>query len=64
LPRPLRADVHGGFHSIGTDPMVALSFLAASLTYQYSVNTLIQPIGSLFRGPTLNESTSMMGVGR
>jgi hypothetical protein len=26
LPHPLRADVHGGFHSIGTDPVVALSF--------------------------------------
>jgi hypothetical protein len=40
LPRPLRADVHGSFHSIGTDPMVALSFSAASLTYQYSVEHL------------------------
>jgi hypothetical protein len=26
LTRPLRADVHGGFHSIRIDPMVALSF--------------------------------------
>jgi len=33
LSRPLRADVHGGFHSIGTDSMVALSLLVASLTY-------------------------------
>ncbi|MCI00542.1 ABC transporter D family member, partial [Trifolium medium] len=40
LPRPLRADVHGGFYSIGTDQMVALSFSAASLTYQYSVENL------------------------
>ncbi|AES87294.1 hypothetical protein MTR_4g023860 [Medicago truncatula] len=28
LPRPLRADVHDGFHSVGIDPMIALSFLA------------------------------------
>jgi hypothetical protein len=32
LSGPLRADVHGGFHSIDTDPMVALFFSAASLS--------------------------------
>jgi hypothetical protein len=37
LSRPLRADFHGSFYSIGTDLMVAHSFSAASLTYQYSV---------------------------
>jgi hypothetical protein len=36
----LRVDVHGDFHSIGTDPVVALSSLEASLTCQYSVGYL------------------------
>jgi len=40
LSRPLRADVHVSFHFIGTDPMVALSFMEASITYQYSVEHL------------------------
>ena len=40
LSHPLIADIHGGFHSIDTDPMVALSFFATSLTYQYSVGHL------------------------
>lgn len=48
----LRTDVYYDFYSIGTDPMVSLSFSAASLTYQCSLETLIQPIGSSFRGPT------------
>ncbi|MCI63926.1 ABC transporter D family member, partial [Trifolium medium] len=40
LSRPLRVNVHGGFHSIDTDPVVALSFSTASLTYQYSAEHL------------------------
>ncbi|MCI01929.1 ABC transporter D family member, partial [Trifolium medium] len=40
LPHPLRADIQGGIHSIGTDPMVALTFSEASLTYHYSMEHL------------------------
>ncbi|AES66211.1 hypothetical protein MTR_2g064200 [Medicago truncatula] len=55
LPRPLRADVHGDFHSIGTDPF---PFWRLQSPISIRWNTLIQPIGSPFRGPTLNESTN------
>jgi hypothetical protein len=59
LSRSLKVDVHGSFYSIGTCPMIAIFFSAASPTYQYSVeHTLIQPIDSLFRGSALNESTN------
>ncbi|KAG5040539.1 hypothetical protein JHK82_012660 [Glycine max] len=58
LSPPLRADVHNGFHSINTDPMIVLSLerLHSSISIQF--DTLIQPIGSPFHGPTLNESTN------
>lgn len=42
LSHPLRADVYGSFHSIGIDLVVALSSLAASLIYRYSVVSLNQ----------------------
>lgn len=40
LSHPLRTDVHGSFHSLDIDPMVAITFLAASLTYWYLVEHL------------------------
>ncbi|KAH1250254.1 hypothetical protein GmHk_05G013442 [Glycine max] len=54
----IKADVHNGFHSINTDPMIVLSLerLHSSISIQF--DTLIQPIGSPFHGPTLNESTN------
>jgi hypothetical protein len=55
---PLRADVYDNFHFIETDPMVAHFILAASINYQYRWSTLIQPISSTFRGPTLTENTN------
>jgi hypothetical protein len=36
LPRPLRADVYGDFHSFGTGLIVAFSFSEILLTYQFS----------------------------
>jgi hypothetical protein len=33
LSRPLRPGVHDDFHSIGIDPIVAISFMTASLAY-------------------------------
>jgi hypothetical protein len=40
LSLPLRVDVYEDFHSIGTNPMISLYPLAASIIHQYLVVNL------------------------